>query len=166
MADNDLPDPSPISIEEVKGLIESFNKHIGEFDALATTVLKAHFLVEKRLVQLLQSLARCPDYLELGRTTGFDRKVKLLRAFAPLGNDGRWQIVAALNTVRNNVAHKADGPERKQALQKLRETWKPFLRGNPDASDEWADYNILVAATLECFAFFSTIEAQIKATVQ
>jgi hypothetical protein len=67
----------------------------------------------------LGELALQPYRLRL--TLQFDAKVKILRAFAPLGDDDHWEAVEAINTLRNKIAHLHGRDQKHAAFGKLRE---------------------------------------------
>jgi hypothetical protein len=60
-----------------------------------------------------------------------------------LGEDARWELILALNSLRNKVAHKFDGPERKKALQKLRKELTRHVLIKQLNEQEWPDYNVV-----------------------
>jgi len=136
--------------EDLRGLLKRFHEQISEIDRFATAVLKAHFLVEEQIDSLLEVVAKNPKHLE-GRPS-FDRKVKWIRAFGPLGDNEHWQLILALNTLRNKVAHKFDGPEREAAIANLRNEFRQVME--PDPKDkELRDYNLLLVASMFSVAF-------------
>jgi len=152
-----------MSEEEVAKFLAGFSRRISEIDRLATAVLKAHFLVEEFLDRALAAAAKSPKHLELERNPRFAQKMKWLRAFAPLGDDSRWELVSALNNLRNKVAHKVDGPERKEALQKLRKELAPHVKKELSVLNEqrWPDYNIVLAAAMESNLFLTQVRTEV-----
>jgi hypothetical protein len=119
---------------------------------LATAVLKSHFLVEEQLDAVLEAVAKNPKHLELKRNPKFEQKVKWVRAFGPLGHDHHWQVILGLNALRNKVAHKFDGPERKTAISNLRNDFRRVL--DPGQNDKGLlDYNLVLAASMLSIAF-------------
>jgi|SRR5271165_6921276 len=142
-------------IGDLKPLVDEFDKQISEIDQLATAVLKTHFLIEEFIDLILEEVARNPQHLELERP--FIQKVKWIRAFAPMGDDERWQLILAINTLRNKVAHKFDGPERKAALQNLRKELICCIFNE----QEWRDYDLILAAATESRLFLVEIRNQI-----
>jgi hypothetical protein len=99
--------------------------------------------------------------LELSGTQ-FARKIKWLRAFGPLGDDDRWGLIEALNTLRNKVAHKFEGPERDQALRNLR---IQVNRCMPDidfvSENNVKDYHLVVVACMYSLALLLDVQHHI-----
>ena len=135
----------PHSMEALKEFMERFHKRIFEIDRFATTVLKAHFLVEEELDSVLDSIASKPKKMASERNPTFDQKLKWIRKFHPLLRDSEyWRLIAAFNTLRNKVAHKFDGPERKRAIENLRKEYREVV--NPDPKNKEFSPEILVLA--------------------
>ena len=69
------------------------------------------------------------------------------------GDDQRWDLILALNIARNKVAHNFDGPQRAEALQKLRNE----LAGSfNDAAAHVAgldDYKTVLISSMDSIAF-------------
>jgi hypothetical protein len=107
--------------ERLENLYRNFPAEVYAEDPLAVFVIKAHLLLEHYLNAILERIARYPQFLELdGNHAGFAQKVKWVRAFTESGQDERWDIATALNTLRNKVSHNFKGADRETALSKLR----------------------------------------------
>jgi hypothetical protein len=105
--------------DQIQRLVAYYRDRLAKFDQLGTSILTSHLLIEEFLDEALEAVAKNLKYL--GRNPSFDQKVRLVRTFGAMGNDDRWQLVLAINELRNKVAHKFDGPERTEALQKVRD---------------------------------------------
>jgi hypothetical protein len=154
----------PTDTEAVlKRFVEEFSKQISAIDRLATVVLGAHFILEKQLNEILQALARTPKQLDL-ENARFVQKVKWVRGFGPMADDKRWELVSIFNQLRNKVAHRPDGPERKEALQKLREELRHHLVADDSLRDvqEWGDYNVVVLAGMLCHILLLAIQREVE----
>jgi len=138
--------------EDTTELVNQFSAQIRRIDPLVTTILKAHFEVERCLDDVLGAVAKEPKYLKGERR--FAQKMRWLRAFAPLGNDQRWEVVEAFNEVRNNVAHKPEGEERKKTMRRLHET---LVRLIPEAVKvrPFADSFVVLASAMEAILLLS-----------
>jgi len=83
-----------------------------------------------------------------------------IRAFAPKGDDQRWDLILALNTVRNKVAHNFDGSERAEALQKLRnELARPFKAVGHVAGLD--DYQTVLISSMGSIAFLVHLKTEL-----
>jgi hypothetical protein len=153
-----------ISAEDVSQLVHRLHQKLSAIDQLAVAVLKSHFLVEEQIDAVLEATAKNPKHLELEKNPRFVQKVKWLRAFAPLGDDERWQLILAINTLRNKVAHKFDGPERKNALMNLRQELGQRIRVHDHAFDEQIlqDYDVVLSASMWSINFLARIQQEIE----
>jgi len=130
-------------------------------DTTDTAVLQSQFLLEEKLDELLMDLALQPNQLNLD--VQFAVKVKILRAFAPLGNDERWKVIEAINKLRNSSAHGGGRDEKQKAIHKLRNLWKAQVeKEDPFIEMDWPDYNVVLGATVESLRFLAAVEEEIK----
>jgi hypothetical protein len=146
-----------MSLEEAIGIINEFDRIMSTIDPLANAVLKGHFEIEEQLDFVLEKLATNPRFLELSGAR-FARKIKLLRAFGPLGGDDRWDLIESLNTLRNKVAHRFEGPVRENALRNLRIQVNRFLPGIDFVSK---DYELVVVACMQSLALLLDVQHKI-----
>lgn len=130
--------------ERIAKLSREFPTEVYEPDELAIIVIKSHLLAEHYLDVILELLAYDPQPLDLDGNTNFAVKVKLVCAFTQFGGDPRWAVVNKLNKVRNMVAHRFKGPDRDEALKKLRTEVIRITSRNPNASDN-PEYELEVA---------------------
>jgi hypothetical protein len=150
-----------MSLEDAKKILADFDRIMSTIDPLANAVLKGHFEIEEQLDFVLEKLATNPRFLELSGAK-FVHKVKWLRAFGPLGNDDRWDLVEALNTLRNKIAHRFEGSKRKEALQNLRIQVKRFLPVIDFVSENnVTDYQVVVTACFCSLALLLDVQNQI-----
>lgn len=159
--DSTDPDLTDETLEEaIRGLVSHFHDLLRErLDVADTALLKAHFLIEERLNKLLTDLALQPNRVKLD--IEFYVKVKALRAFAPLGDDVRWELVEGIGTLRNGIAHPEDPEKKQRALRQLRELWKREL-GKDESLHDWGDYNVILGATMHSIAFLSAVGTEIE----
>jgi hypothetical protein len=158
-----MPD-NTLSQKDIKLTVDYIYEQITKIDRIATAVVKCHLEVEEQLHKTLEALARSPKYLDLTDYTGFARKMQWLRAFGPLGDNDYWQLIEALNNLRNKVAHESKGPKRDEALQELRNQLNRHLKGDECVSDQntWKDFNVIMAASVLSIGFLCEIREQIQ----
>ena len=138
--------------EELKQYIADFEQKVWEIDFLATIAIRSHLLLEEELDSVLEAIAQNRKHLDL--EARFHQKVKWVRAFAPSGDDERWQLVEAVTLVRNKAAHRFAGPEREKALQNLRKIIPKFLPADIDPSTEQTlanEYMIQIGSMISVF---------------
>jgi hypothetical protein len=104
--------------EQAEAQIERHKAHLPDGKDLTLLVLKGHLLVEEALDDLIT--AACPDpraILDRKPRVRFALKARIAEAFtAHLIYPGLWPMIAALNTLRNELAHNLDSPELKGKL--------------------------------------------------
>ena len=153
-----------INVEDLAQFVEQCKERLSAIDQFATAVLKSHFLIEEQIDAVLEATAKNPKHLELERNPRFIQKVKWIRAFAPLGDDKQWQLILAINTLRNKVAHKFDGAERKNAMVNLRQEF--FQQARDDRhflnEQEWRDYNVVLSVCMQSIMFLTRIRKEIE----
>jgi hypothetical protein len=77
-------------------------------------VLKAHLLIEERLNEILTKFVFHPSFLEKANLR-FHQKVHVARSFSLDQQDNRmWDLILAINTLRNEMAHTLQFERRKQ----------------------------------------------------
>jgi len=148
--------------EKVRDLLERFHKQISEIDRFATAVLKAHFLIEEQVDLVLETLAKNPKHL--GQNPRFDQKLRWIRAFGPLGDNEYWDLIRALNTLRNKVAHRFEGKERREAIANLRKEFRRVLE--PGQTDnELIPYKLVLIVSMFSIAFLVNLRNRIKTEI-
>ena len=88
-------------------------------DPFLDAVLRGHLIVEERLGDLAAAYAFNPDHITNLRLT-FHEKLQLARAFdAKHADQPIWAAIAALNSLRNDVAHHLTSDQRNQRYQQF-----------------------------------------------
>jgi hypothetical protein len=151
-----------VTQEQINEFLNRFHERISAIDQLATAVLKSHLEVEEQLDLTLAVVAKNPKHLE--RRPSFFQKVRWIRAFRPMGDDKRWQLVLALNDLRNKVAHKTDGPDRKGAMQKLRKELADsgLVTSRIGKEQQAKDYNVVLLSAIYSNALIVQVRDQIR----
>jgi hypothetical protein len=109
---------SEIDFNRLRDLAE---KHLEGVSDGISMVLKAHLILEETLHQMVRVKCEHPEFLEKAQLR-FYQLIQVARAFyrldeAPLAAKGIdvWEIVEAINTLRNRLAHNLE-PEGLGAL--------------------------------------------------
>lgn len=102
-------------------------------DPLLTIVLKGHLLAEERLNQLIRLFAPHPEHLA-ATTLRFHQKLGIVRALVPtaMADALVWELLEALNTVRNEMAHSL-GQDRIESRAKA--LWMKYGPDSPYGPD-------------------------------
>jgi hypothetical protein len=134
---------------------EEFKKHITKVDELANVVLKSHLLVEQDLDEPIAVIFFHPDHV-LNAGLNFDRKVQVVRAMS-LRTDlvSVWDLLLALNSLRNQVAHRQTDPAgKKRKMDRLRQICLAYVK--PESRREHEndpDTTMVVFACAICSGF-------------
>lgn len=92
-------------------------------------VLRGHLLVEELITEVVETYLPNPKYLEDARLT-FAQKVNIARAMCwTKHNSDIWPLVAAMNQLRNELAHSLDAP---RAVEKRSKVIQSFLSSIED----------------------------------
>ena len=96
---------------ELEARIERHKAHLPDGKDLTLLVLKGHLLVEEGLDELIQAACPEPQHIFAGRPPPFHMKMRIARAMtAHVVFPGLWPMIDALNTLRNDLAHRLDSP--------------------------------------------------------
>jgi hypothetical protein len=88
-----------------------YDEHIPDTDDLSLIILKGHLLVEEMLVELSNLLFPNPTFLEKANLR-FQQLANIVHAAEPMKPDDKcWELIFALNTLRNDLVHKLESPK-------------------------------------------------------
>jgi hypothetical protein len=99
--------------------LADFTKHM-KVDEVALTVLKGHLYIEMILNNILEVIFFYPDYVADARMS-FYQKLHIARGHA-FNKDkiAMWDLILAVNALRNEIAHNLDGKRRAKKMEALR----------------------------------------------
>ena len=126
-----MADKIPLQIDaEAEIRIERVRKHLPAGNDLILIALKGHLLAEEGLDDLIRFYCKQPEHLD-DVEIGFFVKVRLARALSGhIVWTGRWPLIDALNSVRNDLAHKLESPKLRDRVIRflnLRKELAPLL---------------------------------------
>lgn len=146
--------------EKTKEFIQNIQQHFAAIDELTQVVIKGHLLLEEAFNSILAKSLYNPELLE-GCNLRFSQKLQLVRAFciSPHG-DGTWEMVAAINALRNGIAHSLDQQKRNEKFQRLKAAYLREL-GDPATVEEdrrQPDHLLFLLALALCYGFIQRVE--------
>ena len=109
--------------EEDEGdFYEKFKRDMQLVDELASLVLRGHYVLERDIDNIIRHIFFHPEIiLDDPFVFNFDRKLRLVRAMSRNASEHpHWDVVTALNALRNTVAHHAY-EDRQAKIDRLRE---------------------------------------------
>jgi hypothetical protein len=96
-----------------------YDEHMPDTDDLPLIALKGHLLVEEMLVELSSKLLPHHEYLD-DASLRFHQKVSLVRSALHLKHNHRaWDLINALNRLRNDLVHSLEPPKLANRLDEL-----------------------------------------------
>lgn len=140
-------------------------KHLPRTDDLSLITLKGHLLIEEVLEDLIKHRCNDPDVLH-NVDMSFFLKAKLANAFwgTRLANDyeipaNTWEAVEALNSLRNEFAHRLESPAVEKKLQKFLQLYSRNKLPSDDPSEKATS---LLTTISFLYAVLSSFEDVIK----
>jgi len=151
---------SPEVAPHIKKYTGLFERHLQELDGLIIIILKAHLIIEGALDNIIDLIFFHPKYVHDARL-GFSNKVAIARAYGLRKHENvMWEMILTINTLRNKIAHKLDGKERRVKMDELRklyiaEAGSDLRKRAKDAEDN----EIAFYACAMCTGFIAELEA-------
>lgn len=105
--------------EAAKEILAKLEEHMRFVDESALVVLKGHLVIEETLGEIISTYVFHAEHLEQARL-GFAQKVAIARTMSlDEHNNDMWQLIVAINGLRNELAHSLQPPMRAQKTQTL-----------------------------------------------
>lgn len=148
-----------------------FHEKMGQIDPLLQAVLTGHLIIETALDNILTIVFFHPEHVFKEARLGFSQKVQVVRAYGLRKDDNSiWDLVLAVNSVRNEIAHNLAGEKRDARLQQLRSLFMAEASGEMQTAleVEWKrlkdvpDQVIVVWACSLCTGFLGEFEADVS----
>jgi hypothetical protein len=139
---------------------KEFSEQLQQVHKLPQMILNAHFEVERSVDHFIERVFANPKHVENFR---FSDKVRLIRAYSPIGEDEpEWQVIIKLNELRNVIAHRKSNEVATAKFNAVREALMSIERGTIRKSVEGADAeNVLAHAALTGSGFILVLEEAI-----
>ncbi len=153
--------PEPRLATELSESIQRFRQEMQHVDEVVHVLLKGHLLIEESLTRILEQHVFHRQHIADARLT-FKQKVALGRALC-LRKDhlGEWEMLAAINTLRNEVAHKLHSAERDKKLARVKQLYfrEATTLAGLDDDKKQSDSVILFYACAHCAGFLASFES-------
>jgi hypothetical protein len=105
---------------EVSRSVARFHEVMGAVDEITHVVLKGHLLIEETLTNAIALHIFHPEHFYDAKLS-FDKKISLGRGFCLRKNHlGEWDMLVALNELRNVLAHNLNSPKQQAKIDRLR----------------------------------------------
>ena len=121
------------TLEEVRA---KFTDQLQTVDDVAQIVLKGHLVIEEVMTESIQTFLLHKEFVEDARLQ-FHQKLQLCRAISVSDqNNNMWNLIASINSVRNQLSHSLDPAGRSKRIESLNST---FAKEFPDSVPEKLD---------------------------
>ena len=144
-------------------LQKKFVEHFATVDATAQIVLKGHLLIEETLDSILGKFVFHSAHLESANLR-FAQKIDLARSVSlDEHNNEMWELVKAINSLRNELSHSLKSAKRQQKAQRVIELYLKLL-DNAEMSNRHKNESeevVLMWATSFFLGFLSAFEAEV-----
>ena len=98
--------------EAAKEILAKLEEHLRYVDESALVILKGHLVIEETLGEIISTFVFHGEHLEGARIT-FPQKVAIARTMSLDEHANEmWQLVLAINGLRNELAHALQSPKR------------------------------------------------------
>ncbi len=110
---------------------------MGQVDPLLQAVLTGPLIIETTLDNILTLVFFHPEHVFKEARLGLSQKVHVVRAYGLRKDDNSiWDLILAVNSVRNEIAHNLAGEKRNARLQQLRSLFMAEASGEMQAALE------------------------------
>lgn len=150
---------------ELIATIKRFEHEMGAVDEMVHVLLKGHLLLEEALALIVDQLAFHREHVDNARLS-FAQKTHIARSVCLRKNTlGEWELIAAINALRNDLAHRLNSPDRERRLGKVKELYFREAAGFPrlDSVKRLPDHELVFGACAHCAGFLATCAADLRA---
>ena len=144
---------------EVEALLK-FENEMSSLDPVTHVVLKGHLILEERLGRILEAHLFHPEHTEDARLS-FNDKMCLCRSLCLRKNRlGEWELIAAVNGLRNELAHNLESTKRQRKIDRVKEIYFREAAGLDLLNEIKArsDAEIIKSACGHCEGFLTSFE--------
>ena len=144
--------------------IERFNQEMSTIDEMVHVLLKGHLLLEEALALIIDQHVFHRENLTEARLS-FAQKLNVARSLCLRKNRlGEWELIAAINSLRNDLAHRLNSPDRDRKLEKLKGIYfrEAAEFGRIDAIKATSDHEIVFEACAHCAGFLATCAEDLR----
>jgi hypothetical protein len=129
-----MPVTKPEEVPKQFEVLKQFADEIRQVDDVAQIVLKGHLVMEGLLTEIIETFMLHGEFVEIANLR-VHQKIALCRAMSTSDqNNGMWELVSGMNTVRNALAHSLDPDRRSKAIQKVRNVYEREFKDMPNAT--------------------------------
>jgi hypothetical protein len=122
--------------DRVKRALKTFEEHFSKMDEVTHMVLKGHLIVEEAVNKNIEGGFPNSQYIT-ALNLRFFQKVQLLRAVSGRHHqEPIWDLILALNELRNAIAHSLESPRIQEKTAALRAAYFKTAEGYPKLNEQ------------------------------
>lgn len=150
---------------EIEASLARFTEEMGTVDEMVHVLLKGHLLLEEALVRIIDQFVFHREHMPEARLN-FAQKVHLSRALCLRKNNfGEWNLIGAINALRNVVAHRLNSPERERRFTRVKDIYLREAEAMTGIERVHAmkESEIVLLACGHCLGFLASFEGDARA---
>ena len=143
--------------------LKSFHDELRYVDEVAQIVLKGQLLIEESLTRIIAKFVFHPKLIPPLRL-GFVQKMDLARSMSlDESENGMWNMIAAINELRNQLSHSLDTNKRILKVDKLRQLYLELCKGEPQTElvKKGEESQLVSFDIAQCLGFLGSFEAEV-----
>ena len=138
-------------------------KELEDVDSVSVITMKCHMLLELHLKTIVENHFFHPEHM-IETRIGFHDWVCIARSLCLRKNTlGEWDLILAINTLRNEIAHPRGAERRTLLINRIKEIYIRESEASADKIDADPDELIIINASGHCIGFLAEYEADSKA---
>ncbi|MGE3348552.1 MAG: hypothetical protein AB7I35_14080 [Ramlibacter sp.] len=144
--------------EHIEGLLDNFGDQMDNVDEVAHVVLKGHLLIEEWVTRAINQHLFHPEHLTEDGRLSFAQKVTLARSLDLRRNNlGMWDVISALNSLRNDLAHSLNSPKRVKKTETVKQLYfrETSAHQKVEQMQKLTDARVLRSICAACLGFLS-----------
>jgi tRNA(Phe) wybutosine-synthesizing methylase Tyw3 len=148
---------NPLAEKNLNLLVE----HLRKVDELTLVILKGHLVIEEQLERIITTFVFHPSYIEESNLR-FAQKVAIARSMSldepanPL-----WELIVAINALRNELAHVLTDEKRKQKLARVKNLYFEANAAMAEEDRKCADHEVASFAVAFCLGFLTKFQEEV-----
>ncbi|MGJ5175273.1 hypothetical protein ACQR16_10130 [Bradyrhizobium oligotrophicum] len=152
-----------LSEEEVKKRIAAAQERRKKIIDLRLAVLEGNLVVEEALNGFLEAALFNPEHLNIPRINFSNKGNFAISLAAARGKDEMWDVLWAINQLRNELAHNIDSKKIDEKVAFLRKTYVAALEPKPaEYAKTLSDKDLVDQACSVCAGFLGQLTSEAK----
>ncbi|KWH30638.1 hypothetical protein [Burkholderia stagnalis] len=152
-------------MNEIERALARFAQEMGAVDDMVHALVKGHLLIEEALAKIIDQFVFHREHVAHARLN-FATKVHVCRAlYLRKNNLGEWELIEALNALRNVVAHTLQSPQRERKFNRVKEIYMREAAGMSGIEEvpDRSEADVVLLACGHSLGFLTSFEGDARA---